>query len=121
MRSVAEVVGEAGSADDAAEFCEVSAVEFGMVLQDEAADVVAEAAAHAAYFEAVGEPVVHEDAARQGEDLCLVLQAAERCGEDEAVVVALKLSAVVASRLHIFLSQAFAGEELFPTHLDIYH
>ena len=59
--------------------------------------VVAERHAHGGHFERVGEAVVHEDAARQGEHLRLVLQAAEGCREDETVVIALELRAVVVA------------------------
>ena len=113
---VAEVVGETGGADDAAKFGEVCAVEFGASSEDEPADVVSEAASYATYFEAVGESVVDEDAAGQREDLRLVLQAAEWCGEDEPVVVALEFGSVIAASLHVFLSEPFAGEALFPFH-----
>ena len=68
-----------------------------MALEQEACAVVAEGASYAGHFEAVGETVVDEDATREGEHLRLVLQAAEGCREDETVVVALELRAVVVA------------------------
>ena len=115
---VPQVVGEAGSADDAAQLGEVRAVKLRVMAEDEAAHVVAQTTAHAAHLQAVCEPVVYEDASRQREHLRLVLQAAERSGEDEAVVIALELGAVIALRLSVLLSKAFARQELFPLHLE---
>ena len=120
-RRVAQVVGEAGGTHNAAQLGEMRAVEFGVLLQDEATHVVAQAASHTAHLEAVGKPVVYEDAARQGEHLRLVLQTAEGSGEDKAVVVALKLSAVVASLLYVLLPEPLARQQLFPVHHHIYH
>ena len=120
-RGITEVVGKASGRDDASQFGKMRAVELRVTLQDKAADVVAEAASHAANLEAVRQAVVHEDAARQRKHLRLVLQASEGSREDKAVVVALKLSAVVATLLHVFLTKAFAGEQLLPLHHLIYH
>ena len=36
-------------------------------------------------------PIVHEDAAGQGEDLRLVLQPSEGGGEDQPIIIALKV------------------------------
>ena len=108
-RRVAEVVGKAGGADDVAELGEMCAVEFWMIFEDGAADVVAEAATHAADLQTVSEAVVHEDAAGQGKHLSLVLQPSEGSGEDKAIVIALEFRAVVTPSLHLLLPKAFAG------------
>jgi hypothetical protein len=48
---------------------------------------------------------MYEDAARQGEDLHLVLQTTKRCRENQSVIVALELRAVVMPlRVAVFLS-----------------
>ena len=60
-------------------------------------DIVTERHAHTGHLQRVCEPVVHEDAARQGEYLCLVLQSAERSRENQTVVVAFELRPVVMS------------------------
>jgi len=56
----------------------------------------------------VREPIVHEDAARQGKNLRFVLQAAKRRRKDEPVVISLKFTAVVrAIVFKRFVSKAF--------------
>ena len=65
----------------------------------------------------MGQTVVHEDAARQGEYLRLVLHTAERGREDETVVVALEFGAVVAVQtVIVFLAEPLIGDELKPVH-----
>lgn len=54
--------------------------------------------------------VVHEDTARQGEYLRLVLQTAERGGKDQAVVVPLKIGAFMFTFVIFLHAEAFAGE-----------
>ena len=80
-------------------------------------DIVTERHAHTGHLQRVCEPVVHEDAARQGEYLCLVLQSAERSREDKPVVIALKLRAiVVAIGMPVLLTETFVGNKLLPIH-----
>lgn len=63
---------------------------------------------------------MHEDAAWEWKHLSLVLESAERGREDESVVVALKLCAVVlALDVQMFLSEAFVGNELLPVHGEV--
>ena len=60
---------------------------------------------------------MHKDTARQGEHLRLVLQAAEGCREDKAVVVALELRAVVvAQAVAMLLAEALVGDKSLPIH-----
>lgn len=92
---VAEVVGQAGCADDTAHLCEVSVLEMGVTFQKLATDIVAQTAPYATDFKRVGEAVMYENAAWQREDLSLVLQAAECCGKDKTVEVALEFRAIV--------------------------
>ena len=79
---VAEVVGEAGDLDDRAD------VARGVACGQEAAglhhhaDPVADAAADAGDFDAVGEAVVGEVVFGEGVDLGFAAEAAERAGED---------------------------------------
>lgn len=66
----------------------------------------------------MGETIVHKDTAREGENLRFVLQPAEGRGEDESVVVALKLSALFVGRtLGVLLSPTRRGDELLPFHI----
>ena len=110
---VAHVVGQTGRRDDGAYLLEERAGEFGMAVAEDAPHVVAERHAHAGHLQGMGEAVVNEDAARQGEHLCLVLQPAEGSREDEAVVVALELrSVVVALGVAILLPESLVGNEL---------
>jgi hypothetical protein len=53
---------------------------------------------------------VHEDAARKREHLGFILKAAKGSREDETVVVALKLSAVVAVLFLALQSKPFGAE-----------
>ena len=78
---------------------------------------ISERPSYARHFQAVGQPVVYEDAARQGENLRLVLQSAEGGGEDKAVVIPLKLRTVLVSLLmKLFQSEAFGGYKCVPIH-----
>ena len=58
----------------------------------------------------MSQSVVHKDATRKGKHLCLVLQPAEGSREDETVVVALKLRAVVAVLFLALQSEPFGAE-----------
>ena len=64
----------------------------------------------------MGKTVVHKDASGKGEHLGFILQTAEGCGEDEAVVVALKLRTVVAVLLLGFEAETLAAQKLYPIH-----
>ena len=107
---VSQVVGQAGCTDDAAHLGQMGFGEFGMAFQQLAADVVAQAAPHAAHLQRVGQAVVYEDASRQGEHLGLVLQSAEGGRENESVEIALELRAVVFAMRGFFLPEAFIAE-----------
>ena len=66
----------------------------------------------------MGQPVMYENASRQRENLCLVLQPPERGGKDEAVIIALEFRTVVFFHLMIlFQSQALVGYQLLPVHV----
>ena len=92
---IAHVVGQAGCGHDGADLLKQGVAQLGMARAQGLGHVVAQRHAHAGHLQAVGEPVVHEDAAGKGEHLRLVLHTAERCGEDEPVVIALEFGAVV--------------------------
>ena len=63
------------------------------------------------------EAVVDKDASRQGKHLCLVLQTTERSRENQAIVIALELCAIiVALRVAMLLSEALIGYQLLPIH-----
>ena len=58
---------------------------------------------------------MHEDTARKGEHLSLVLQSSERCGINQSVAVTLEFRAVVVSKgVTFFLSETLVGYELLP-------
>jgi hypothetical protein len=60
---------------------------------------------------------VDEDASGQRKNLGFILQAAERCGENQAVVVALKLGSVFfPDFMQSFQSETLVRYELFPVH-----
>jgi hypothetical protein len=62
---------------------------------------------------------VNEDASRQREHLSLVLHAAERSRENQTVVVAFELAAVVmALYVAVFLSEALVRNQFFPIHIE---
>jgi hypothetical protein len=54
----------------------------------------------------VREPIVHENAARQRENLRFVLKSAERRRKDEPVVIPLKFASVV----HAFVFKRFVSK-----------
>ena len=88
---VTEVMGKAGGGHDGSQLLDARPGKGGVATDDVAGHVAAERHSDTRHFKGVGEAVVDEDAAWQGEDLRLVLKAAEGGGEDKAVVVALKL------------------------------
>jgi len=102
-RRVAHVVCQAGSRHDGADFRQVALVKLGMEGEQELGRIVAQRTPHARHFQAVRQSVVHEDASRKGKHLGLVLQASEGSGENQPVVVALELRAVVLPHLVEFL------------------
>ncbi len=53
--------------------------------------------------------VVHKDAAGQGEDLRLVLQPPKRRGEDQSIVIALKVCPFMLSFVVGFDAEALTG------------
>ena len=68
----------------------------------------------------MGESVVDEDTAREGEYLCLVLQASEWSRENEAVVVALELRPVIMPLgMFMLLSEPLVGYQLLPIHHNL--
>ncbi len=114
---VPHVVGQARRAHYGAYLGEERVGEFRLPLRYCRRHVVAQRHSHARHLQAVCQAVMHEDAARQGEHLGLVLHPAEGRREDEAVVVALELAAVVVPLyVAVFLSQPFVGYELLPVH-----
>ena len=116
-RRIAHVVRQTRRAHDGAKLLEERTREFGTNTLQGSRHVVAKRHAHTRHFERVSQSVVHEDAARQREHLCLVLHAAEGRREDKAVVVALELRAVVvALRVAQLLSETLVRYELLPVH-----
>ena len=70
-------------------------------------DIVTQRHTYAGHLERVRQTVMYKYAARQREYLCLVLQSTKRCRENQAVVVALKLSTViVALDVALFLAES---------------
>ena len=120
-------MGEAGDLDDRAD------VARGVACGQEAAglhhhaDPVADAAADAGDFDAVGEAVVGEVVFGEGVDLGFAAEAAERAGEDDAVVVDVEVGAqgvraFLGGRGYggddfaVFGAEALGAEQLRPVH-----
>ena len=63
------------------------------------------------------EAVVNKDASRQGKHLSLVLQTTERSRENQTIVIALELCAIiVALRVAMLLPEALIRYQLLPIH-----
>ena len=111
---------QAGGTHDGSDFLEERILQLRALLDDVTGDVVAQRHTHTCHFQAVGETVVDEDAARKREDLRLVLQPAESRREDQAVVIALELRAVVvAFGVLMLLSESLVRYELGPFHIIV--
>ena len=116
-RRVAHVVGQARRAHYRSNLRKQRVGQLRAAFHHGVGHVVAQRQPHAGHLEAVRQAVVHEDAARQGEDLRLVLQAAEGCGEDKAVVVALEFRAVLGMVPMVFFqAEPLGGEKGMPVH-----
>ncbi len=106
-RRVAQVVCQTGSTHDGPYLLKERIFQFGTLLHNTFRHVVTQGHAHARHLQTVGKPVVYEDAAWQRKHLRLVLQTAEGRGEDETVVVAFELGAVVVPlSMLVFLAEA---------------
>ena len=115
-RRVAKVVRQTGGTDDIAKFCKMCAIEFGMFLENDTANIIAQAPPHTTHLETVCKAIVYKNAARQRENLGFVLQATEGRRKDKSVIVALELRTVITPLLHFLLAKAFAGKQLLPLH-----
>ena len=114
---VAHVVGQAGGRHDGPDGAQVALGRSRAATQQFGRHVGAERASHARHLQAMGQAVVDEDAARQGEHLRFVLHAAEGGRKNQPVVIALKLRAPFGQRTAgVLLAQAAGGDELFPFH-----
>lgn len=114
---ISQVVGQTSCRHDGANLFEERSREFGVECLEFSDHVCTERHAHTGHLQAMGEPVVYEDGAREREHLGLVLESAERRGEDETVVVALEFRAVVVSqRVAVLLSETHVGYQLLPFH-----
>ena len=119
-RRVAHVVGETCRADDGSYLLKQRSGKCRVAPDYLLRHIIAQRHSHTRHFKAVGEPVVHEDAARKRKHLCLVLHAAERCGEYQTVVVALELRPVVMPPgVPLLLPEAFVGNQFVPVHSHI--
>ena len=88
---IAQIVGKAGGGNNRTDFLEQRTLEFRMSDNQLFGHIIAQRHAHAGHLKRVGEAVMHEDATWQRKHLRLVLQSAEGCRENQAVVVAFKL------------------------------
>ena len=105
-RRIAQIMSQTGCTYDGSYLFYERILQVRLLLDDPSGYVVTYRHAHTRHFQTVGETVVDEDAARQREDLRLVLQSAECRREDEAVVIALEFRAViVALSMLVFLSE----------------
>ena len=115
---IAQVVGEAGGGHDVAQVVEMLRASGAVALAEGTGNAVGQRLAHARHFHGVRQAVVHEDAARQGENLCLVLQTAERRREHKAVVVASEVGAqsALARVVIVFQPETLVVDKVFPAH-----
>ena len=114
---VAHVVSQAGCCHNLPDLTQEADGALGESPHDLLGHIVAKGHAHAGDLEGVGEAVVYEDASREGEHLCLVLQPAEGGWEDETVVVALELRTIVVTfGMTVLLAESFVGYQLLPIH-----
>ena len=106
-RRITHVVGQTGRGDDSADLFKERSAEFGVQHHEPAGDVVAQGVAHGGNFQRMGQPVVHKDAARERKHLGLVLHPSKWSGEDQTVVISLKLgSFLVHLRMAVLLSES---------------
>ena len=88
-------MGQAGGGNDRAHFMECGG-RVGVVSGGETSGHVgSERATDTRDLQAMREPVVYENATRQGEDLRLVLEPSEGGGEDQPIVIALEVGALM--------------------------
>ena len=122
---IAQVVGQAGSSDNLADVTKFVGPWLILVARHEPYDNFARhRLAHTGNFQAVRQAVVHKDAVGQRKYLRLVLQAAERRREHQAVVVALKVAPYSPTLVVVvmFQPQAFVRNQSVPIHaLNSHH
>ena len=119
-RRIAQIMSQTGCTYDGSYLFNERILQVWLLLDDTSGYVVTYRHAHTCHFQAVGETVVDEDAARKREDLRLVLQPAECRREDETVVIALEFRAVImALSMLVFLSETLVGYQLFPFHIIV--
>ena len=116
-RRIAQIVRQACGRHDSPQRRGKARVEFGVTLHEHLPRVDTQRTPHARHLKAVCKAVVHKHTPRQGEHLRLVLHAAERGRENQAVVIALKLRPVLLYRIVAFLEAvAFVGDKSVPVH-----
>ena len=65
----------------------------------------------------MGKAVMHKDTARQRKDLSLILQAAKRRREDQAIIITLEIRSGMMARVMIFLkTKTLIRNEGIPVH-----
>lgn len=117
-RGITQIVCQTSGTDDGTDAFEGGNVFSSVAWDEQARNVSSQGASYAGNFEGMGETIVHKDTAGEGKNLRFVLQPAEGRGEDESVVVALKLSALFVGRtLGVLLSPTRRGDELIPFHI----
>ena len=116
-RRIAQVVRQTGCGHDLPYLLKQRVAQLRAALNDTLSHIVAKRHSHAGNLQRVCQSVVYEDASRQGEHLRLVLQASERCRENQSVIVTLKLRAVVVPfHMAVLLPQPLIRYQLFPVH-----
>ena len=114
---IAQIVSQTGRGDNLSDLLKEGVLQFGMLASELCGYIVAQRHAHTGYLEGMGQTVMNEDATREGEHLCLVLQATERGRENETIVVAFELRTVVVTLgVAILLPQSLIGYQLLPIH-----
>lgn len=114
---IAQVVSQTGRGDNLSDLLKEGALQFGVLAYELGGYIVAQRHAHTGYLEGMSQTVMNEDATREGEHLCLVLQATERGRENETIVVAFELRTVIVTLgVAILLPQSLIGYQLLPIH-----
>ena len=92
-----------------------------VLLNEPLAHIVTQRTPHTRHFQAVCESVMYKDASRQRKHLRLVLHPAERGGENEPVVVALKLCPALHIRFgSTFLAEPLRRNQVYPVQNNVF-
>ena len=116
-RRITHVVGQTSSGHNLSNLSKERILQFRVATDELLCHIVAQGHTDTGHLEGVGETIMYEDTTWQREYLRLVLQATERGGKDQPVVVAFELRTVIMTLgMTMLLSEAFVGNKLLPIH-----